>query len=340
MVRKKQNSKMVWRRKEAPPPPPPPWTELPRDLIANILQRLDVEIILEDAQRVCTTWRSVCTDPSMWRKIDLSLRNDYSEYDAGIMCKHLVDRSQGQLADLRLGFFATDALLAYIAERSGQLRYLSLDSCDEISGDGLTEAIKRFPLLEELHLFHSEFPSEFIETVGHTCPLLKSFSIGSVAWFDDDEDIRDPGTESNKLALAIAKTMPGLRHLSLVGNTLTNEGLVAILDGCTHLELLDLRGCLGVNLEGDIGMRCSQQVKCVKLPKESISDLEMYDSDAFEDYRSLFSGHDFMSDYEEEYFHDYEDDDDFSFLPLWAALDSDDEDFLNEDYLRDLGPIM
>ncbi|CAI9111965.1 OLC1v1012321C1 [Oldenlandia corymbosa var. corymbosa] len=300
MERKKPKSKTVWRR------PPPKWTELPREITANILQRLDVEDILEVAQRVCRTWRSVCKDPSMWRKIDMSLYDDDDE--SVMMCEHAVDLSQGQLMDIRLGFFTSDSLLLYIAERSSQLRYLSLDSCwDDVSGHGLTEAIKRFPLLEELHLFNAEVPSEAVEVVGRCCPLLKSFSLAALANVPGD-----PVTKCNKDALAIAKTMTGLQHLCLVGNKLTNDGLLAILDGCTHLESLDLRGCLRVDLEGDIGKRCSQQLKCVRQPNDSIEDLEMYNPGAFDDYGSYtgsdsfedsgsFSGSDVMSDSDDEY---------------------------------------
>ena len=49
-------------------------------------------------------------------------------------------------------------------------------------------------------------------------------------------------------ALAIAKNMPKLRHLLLNGNRVTNDGLQAILDGCPHLESLDLRKCFNVTL--------------------------------------------------------------------------------------------
>ncbi|KAL3643694.1 hypothetical protein CASFOL_014509 [Castilleja foliolosa] len=51
--------------------PPPPWINLPRDLTANILRRLGQVEILQTARKVCTTWRSVCSEPSMWRVIDL-----------------------------------------------------------------------------------------------------------------------------------------------------------------------------------------------------------------------------------------------------------------------------
>ncbi|CAF2316239.1 unnamed protein product [Brassica napus] len=49
--------------------------------------------------------------------------------------------------------------------------------------------------------------------------------------------------KSDDVALAIAETMPGLRHLQLFGNKLTEAGLNAILDSCPNLEHLDLRNC-------------------------------------------------------------------------------------------------
>nr|GEX23874.1 hypothetical protein [Tanacetum cinerariifolium] len=48
-------------------------------------------------------------------------------------------------------------------------------------------------------------------------------------------------TSQNATAIAIGKTLHALRHLELIGNTMSNIGLKAILDGCCHLETLDLQ---------------------------------------------------------------------------------------------------
>ena len=68
---------------------------------------------------MCTTWRSVCLDPAMWRVIDMYDCADYEDepYDMEIMVQHAVDRSQGQLVDISIGSIGTDELLEYIAER-------------------------------------------------------------------------------------------------------------------------------------------------------------------------------------------------------------------------------
>ncbi|CAB4276533.1 unnamed protein product [Prunus armeniaca] len=68
--------------------------------------------------------------------------------------------------------------------------------------------------------------------------------------------------------------MHGLRHLQLGQNQLTNDGLREILDSCPHLESLDLRHCFNLNLEGDLGKRCTEQIKQLRLPNDSSDDYE------------------------------------------------------------------
>ncbi|KAG2330787.1 hypothetical protein Bca52824_001967 [Brassica carinata] len=53
------------------------WAELPYELASSILSRLDMIDILENAQKVCTSWRSVCKDPAMWRKIIMRNSGDW-----------------------------------------------------------------------------------------------------------------------------------------------------------------------------------------------------------------------------------------------------------------------
>ncbi|KAL1555774.1 putative F-box/LRR-repeat protein 23 [Salvia divinorum] len=101
----------------APPPPPsPPWTDMPDDLTANILQRLGAEEILDSAQKVCATWWRVCKNPSMWRVIDLNSRLCADNKFEMILFR-AVDRSRGQLIELKLAYFTGDLLPSYIANR-------------------------------------------------------------------------------------------------------------------------------------------------------------------------------------------------------------------------------
>uniref|UniRef100_A0A2P2JMA8 Uncharacterized protein MANES_14G135100 n=1 Tax=Rhizophora mucronata TaxID=61149 RepID=A0A2P2JMA8_RHIMU len=95
------------------------WVELPRDVTGSILLRLGAIEILTNAQRVCTTWHSICKEPTMWRSIDMHNHGDLwdTEYDIDKMCRHAVDRSSGGLVDINIEYFGTDDLLRYITDR-------------------------------------------------------------------------------------------------------------------------------------------------------------------------------------------------------------------------------
>ncbi|KAL1555769.1 putative F-box/LRR-repeat protein 9 [Salvia divinorum] len=285
-----------------PPPPPPPWTELPEDLTANILQRLHTEEILESAQLVCTTWRRVCKDPAIWRVIHLDYRR-FAPYEVqnifrqasaeftsvcrsaavelenicrcGVdgferIFRRAVDRSQGQLVELKLAGYAVDRLLCHVSKRSCQLRCLTLVEYDSettlfpLGIDHLTQ-------LEELHLLMMPklYPKDF-ETIGKACPMLKSFTYHN-CW------LKRPDLSGH--VAAIGKTMPNLHHLRLCEHSMGNKGQEAVLHGCPHLKSLDLQRCSGHSLRRcaayylreALGERRSEQVEYMWLHSDSFS---------------------------------------------------------------------
>ncbi|XP_010455874.2 PREDICTED: F-box protein SKIP19-like [Camelina sativa] len=95
------------------------WAELPSDLMSSILLRLGAVEILENAQKVCTSWRRICKDPTMWQKIDMrDLGNRrVGDLDFEILCRHAVDLSQGGLLEIHLDVFATNELISYVHRR-------------------------------------------------------------------------------------------------------------------------------------------------------------------------------------------------------------------------------
>ncbi|KAF8052686.1 hypothetical protein N665_1520s0004 [Sinapis alba] len=245
------------------------WAELPPDLISSILLHLNSIEILEKAQKVCRSWRRVCKDPSMWRKIDMYNHGDLGSmgFDLEIMCRHAVDRSQGGLLDIDIWYFGTDELLNYIADRSSNLRSLRLIMCYPIADEGFVEAVANLPLLEYLEVTYGSLSRKSLKAAGQSCPNLKKLRLNS------DFNPKSYNNELNdKESLGIAESMPKLLHLQLVGNSLTNTGLNAILDGCPHLEHLDLRKCLNVRLEGDLEKRCTERIKELRCPDDSTAD--------------------------------------------------------------------
>ncbi|XP_077243834.1 F-box protein SKIP19-like [Tasmannia lanceolata] len=270
------------------------WAELPTDILSVIFQKLGSIEILFTAQAVCSSWMRFSYEPQVWQRIDMLNHCDIYEfeYDLEKMARAAVDRSCGQLVEFSVAQFGTDDLLQYVADRAGPFRFLRLVYCYTITDEGLIEAAKKFPLLEELEISYCSFSKEVLVAVGRFCPQLKCLRLNCSGY---------KGIECDEEALAIAENIPKLRHLQLFGNLLTNEGLEAILGGCPHLVSLDLRQCFNVNLEGSLKRSCMEKISYLRLPNDSTDDYgfdteiggcRSYD----EDYPSGFSDIDILSD--------------------------------------------
>lgn len=127
--------------------------------------------------------------------------------------------------------------------RSSNHRKLKLVSCHYVLDDGLSEAASKWPLLEVLEIsFCNRIAEDALRTIGRCCPHLRSLKYNNVGY-------RWPCVMDDDQAFAIAENMHGLRELELSGNKLTNNGLIAILNGCPNIESLDLRQCYNCSLQ-------------------------------------------------------------------------------------------
>ncbi|MCL7024868.1 hypothetical protein MKW94_002823 [Papaver nudicaule] len=243
------------------------WLELPPDVLSRIFLKVGAIDILLRAQLVCSMWRDSSREPSLFRSIDMSREVFNLDLDPEKVAREAVDRSCGQLVEFSIEDHGSDELLAYIADKSGSLRCLRLVYCDLVGDDALVNLAKKAVMLEKLEICRCSFTQDAIKTVGKACPLLKSFRLdcrGTRRRIECDEE-----------ALGIAESMPELRHLHLFGNLLSNVGLRAILDGCLHLESLDLRQCFNVNVEGDLLKSCRERHIKLRLPNDSTDDYEL-----------------------------------------------------------------
>lgn len=239
----------------------PNWLELPKDLTSNILKRLGAVEILTNARNVCPYWWNICKDPFMWREIQMGTFHLYFQYaNANApdldylvkLCQYAVDLSSGHLEKIDIYRFGSDHLLQYIADRASNLRHIQLASCMRVSDEGWCEAAKKFPLLEEIDISHGFQTKISLEVIGQNCPLLKSLVYNGMSY---------GGRSKCDEAFIIAKTMPGLRHLDIHGNPLSEVGLLAIFDGCPLLESLDIIGCYNLDFNGNLGERLRNQIK-------------------------------------------------------------------------------
>ncbi|KAJ8449902.1 hypothetical protein Cgig2_029264 [Carnegiea gigantea] len=280
------------------------WLELPRDVTLMILMKLGTFEILETAQFVCKLWYNLCKDPSIWRVIKMqNLDEPELEEKHQNMLYNALDRSSGGLLSLDIEGFGSDQLILCIAHRSNQLKHLRLACCYSISADVLIEALSKLSELEELELTLCPFSAEKTRNIIRCCPFLKTFKL-------NEQGSRNPNLACDDEAASIADSMHELRHLQLIGNSMTNEGLKAILDNCPHLQSLDLRACFHVDLVGDLRERCAQQIKNFRHPYDATDDYNFlttdYDSDFDEIYADEYDGMDFLSDDE---YYEFSDDD-------------------------------
>ncbi|VVB14224.1 unnamed protein product [Arabis nemorensis] len=227
--------------------------------------------ILVNAQKVCKSWHRVSKDPSIWRKFDIQiykqgykLNKNRQDYHWDSLCRHVVDRSQGGLLEINLRNYCSDSLLSYIADRSSNLRSLAFKMYYRVTNEGLVNAVTKLPLLEELEVSYPMIKLN-LKAIGHSCPKLKTLKLIFSCF-------KTRRRRENCAAIEIAESMPELRHLQLLGNGLTNTGLNAILDCCSHLEHLDLRRCLNINLVGDLDERCSEMIKVLRRLDDSTDD--------------------------------------------------------------------
>ncbi|KAJ9565947.1 hypothetical protein OSB04_001913 [Centaurea solstitialis] len=241
------------------------WLEMPDEIMGGmILQRLNAVEILESAQKVCMNWRRICKDPAMWKVIDMDTDFD-TPYDTVKLCKQAVHRSRGELIDITLHIDETDELLDHISRCSSKLNRLCLRGCYYITGCGLINAVKMLPHLETLELYDIDCCAEDIEAIGRNCPQLKSFTM--------KRDFTDRGGDVH--AYAIANSMPALRHLTPAG-TMDNDKIRAILNGCPHLESLDLWGCVYLDLDENLEKLCRERIKDFYYVRDNIRNTAPY----------------------------------------------------------------
>uniref|UniRef100_A0A0E0ARV2 F-box domain-containing protein n=1 Tax=Oryza glumipatula TaxID=40148 RepID=A0A0E0ARV2_9ORYZ len=245
------------------PVPEPPaetrdWSELPLDAVSVVFTKLGAVEVLMGAGLVCHSWLDAAKVPELWRTVDMAvLYRDMGSKNLGIltaMGKRAVKRSNWQLEVFKGRDFITNQLLKYVGRRSpGCLKSLHLESCTEVSMGAFTRLITKSPLLEDLVLNYCPMLcGDVYATVGER----GSSASRRLEWWDDDD-----------MLLTIA-AMHGLRRLTLEGVRVRSRELTAIVDGCPHLELLDVSECfLRRDIVGDgaLPAKCAS-IKTLKLP--------------------------------------------------------------------------
>uniref|UniRef100_A0A0D9X590 F-box domain-containing protein n=1 Tax=Leersia perrieri TaxID=77586 RepID=A0A0D9X590_9ORYZ len=218
------------------------WAWLPPAALLVVLGKLDHIEILMGAGRLVARRGEGPPPPSppLWRRVDMLNHAElFFEVDLHAMAVPAARRSDG-LCEAFWGEYAgDDRFIRFLAGRAPLLKSLRFISCYDVCQEAFMEAIRSFPLLEELELSLSpNVYGEAYNVVGESCPNLKRFRLSKMGFIS----IEGGGFDKDEEAMGIAK-MPELRSLQLFNCELTNAGLVTILDSCIHLESLDMLQC-------------------------------------------------------------------------------------------------
>ncbi|CAN6980190.1 unnamed protein product [Brassica oleracea var. botrytis] len=165
------------------------WADLPPELMSSILLRIDV---LENAQRVCRSWRRVCKDPRRGVRLICATMETWTTWtmtSRSCVVTQSIAAKAVWLGSTLGTYFGTDDLLNYIAVRSSNLRSLRLLMCDTLTDEGFMEAVAKLPLLEHLEISYCSLSEEdFLKAAGQSCPNLKTLKLNSEPQFKPDDD--------------------------------------------------------------------------------------------------------------------------------------------------------
>ncbi|KAL6604859.1 hypothetical protein ACP70R_042803 [Stipagrostis hirtigluma subsp. patula] len=283
-------------RKKLPPPPPAAeardWAALPHDILLDVFLKLGSREVMMGAEFACTAWRRVALhEPALYRRVcmpEAIAPWRCVDDESDLMERDLVavDRAAGQCVAFAGG--CNGGELLRLVQSAPSLKHLDIEyDGDNEYGQELIAALKKLPLLEELHISllsamdPSDPQTDLLQHVSKACPRIKKLELRYSP--SSDLSFVDPEIERELINGGIS-VMPELRSLELYECDLTGEGLKDILDNCPLLESLCISGYFDEReMDQELREKCAK-VKNLILPDRG----DPYDSneayyDHFED---------------------------------------------------------
>eukprot|EP00250_Pteridium_aquilinum_P008553 c18030_g1_i1 orf=558-1556(-) len=258
----------------------PCWADMLPDALAKIFSRLSLEDMLSNIPRVCRTWRRASHDAVCWQKVDLD------EWSQGRkpetlekMLVFLMNRSRGCLREICAPKLSNDNMLRVIAWSGSPLRVLRIPQ-SIVTEDCMCQLASHFASVTFLDVSGCILTRASVESFGKHCRLMTRLNLNMYPQQSSNRTVGDD------MAFAIAQYMPQLKHLEMAYGTLTNTGLKAVLEKCTSLEHLDLRGCWLLNIEENFVQEARKRFKVFHSPvvEDDIYNTDESDLDASDFY--------------------------------------------------------
>ncbi|KAL5985203.1 hypothetical protein ACLOJK_036441 [Asimina triloba] len=223
------------------------WEDMELDILVRIFREFDVIQLTSGISQVCSSWRLACSDPLLWKTIDLGILksnfipipskpyiwvDERSNKLLTRIVKITMGLSRGNVNCIIFHFnlYPKDDHLIYIAERSPRLKRLVLPAWNLMTKGGICSAIRKWTDLESMTMPFISAPAYIMEEIGASC---KNFS-----------QLKVMGNFDAHFAWSIITFLPRLKVLSLRCSVLTTKALMLILDSMVHLEVLNVSHCL------------------------------------------------------------------------------------------------
>ncbi|KAI4347533.1 hypothetical protein L6164_008340 [Bauhinia variegata] len=227
------------------------WEDMDIDILVKIFHMFDIFELTSGIALVCSTWRMACSDPFLWKTLDLSMLksnfikiplepyvyvDERSDKTLTRLLKISLSLSRGSITTMIFHFnlYVSDDLLTYTAERSPRLRRLVLPAWNRLKKTGMCKAIFCWKDLESLTMPSIANPPYLLEAMAMNCANFSELKImGPCDMF---------------FASSLATHLPKLKVLSLRCSMLVKDVLIYILDSLQHLEVLNISHCIIVEI--------------------------------------------------------------------------------------------
>uniref|UniRef100_A0A5B7A0Y9 F-box protein FBW2 n=1 Tax=Davidia involucrata TaxID=16924 RepID=A0A5B7A0Y9_DAVIN len=220
------------------------WDELIPDALGLIFRNLSLEEMLTVIPRVCKSWGNAVMGPYCWQEIDIEEWSQHCQPEnLDRMLQMLIARSCGSLRKLCISGLSTDQSFSFIADHAKSLQTLRLPR-SEISDSIVEQVAGRLSSITFLDVSYCrKIGAPALEVIGKHCKFLTGLRRTM-----HPLEVIDKLSQDDE-ALAIAATMPKLKHLEMAYLLVCTKSVLAILANCHELELLDVRGCWNVHLD-------------------------------------------------------------------------------------------